>query len=260
MSPSWRERLSIDLDAHQVRVSRHGRGLRPRLLGQHVEAVTSRDTVATALRKALTACAPARKAQARVVVSAEWVRFALTHGAASLRGATEVQAAAAHTLQRVYGEAAGRWRACAGRAGDDGLLVAGIDSAWFDEVGAALAEHQVRLVSLAPFLVMALNRARRSLREPAWFVVVEPTRVALGYTDGRELRALRSHRRGAELEGDIVRWLDQGRLQQGIDTPGAPVIVVSREGRAIDGARISPSARVIDLGGPAGAEPGVPTT
>lgn len=247
------------MGAHQVRVSRHGRGFRPRLLGQHVEPIPSRDTVGVALRKALTAIGAAPKAQAQVVVSAQWVRFALTHGAGSLRGASEVKAAAAHTLQRVYGEAASRWRACASRTGDDSLLVAGIDSDWFDDVSGALAEHQVRLVSLAPFLVMALNRARRWLLEPAWFVVVEPTRVAVGYTDGHELRVLRSHRRGAELESDVVRWLEQGRLQEGIDAPGAPVIVVSREGRSIDGSRISPSARVIDLDGPAGAEPGVQT-
>lgn len=246
VSPSWRESLAIEIGARELRVARFGRGLRPRVVGSAALPLASTAAVATTLTHALQTAGAKPGMAADVFVSAEWVRVALTSGASSLRGPIEVKAAAAHTLRRVYGEAAAGWRSCATQAGGDRLLVAGIDGTLFDELAATLSTAGLRLQSLVPLFTALLNRLQAELRKPAWFVVAEPTRATLGYTDGRELSALRSHRTGADLASDIPRWIDQCRLQDGIDATGAELIVIPQGVDRLETQKRLPSARVMD--------------
>jgi hypothetical protein len=194
------------------------------------------------------AAADARpKSSVEILVSSEWVRLALTAGAASLRGPREIRAAAGHTLEGIYGDAASTWHVAAARAGRDSLLAAGIPISLLDEVRAALAAADLRLASCVPLFTAALNHLRHELAKPTWFVLAEPTRAVLAYIAGGDLRALRSHRMGAGLDADLVNWLDQCRLQDGVEAQGAELLIAINGAVPVDASRIPLKTRVVDL-------------
>lgn len=243
----------IEVGARELRLARYGRGLRPSLRASASAPLAGSESIGQALESVLARADAARGAHARIVVSAEWIRFALTQGASALRGPMELQAAAAHTLGHVYGDAAAAWRVCAGRSGDDTLLAAGIDPGLLGAMTAVLGERGMQATSCTPLFVAALNHLRRALAGPAWIAVVEPTRAVLAFVD-REgaLRALRAHRVDAASTIALEHWLDQCRLQDGIDADGATIVVASCGGPEIDAAGV---ARFVDLSDPVAAWP-----
>lgn len=181
-----------------------------------------------ALAAALQTQPPVRSAQAHVRLSGDWVRLALLEDGGDLRGAAERQAAAAHTLRRVYGEVAGSWQVAAGEVGRGSLLAAGIDADLRPQLAAVLSAHGVVLASLQPALVSALNRCRRWLRRPGWLLSVEPSLATLVYGDGQRLRSLRCHRMRHDLALELPRWLDQARLIDGLAAADAPLTLAYR--------------------------------
>lgn len=248
MSPSWRETLSVVIGAHEVRVVRCARGFRPQetARAEVTFAARSQPEALDALARAL-AAVPGSAAPADVVVSDEWVRFALLNDTAALRGLDEYKAAAAHTLERVYGEAARDWRVTFGAVGKGTLLVAGMDLALFDAIGAVLAAGGAELSTMTPLFALALNHCRDELQQPAWFVAAETGRAVLCFTDGGALRVLRSHRIDADLAAELPVWLEQSRLLDGVADEGAHVVVASSGARAVDPQRLPFAVRQVDL-------------
>jgi hypothetical protein len=248
VSPSWRERLLIDIAAQHVGVRRYSRGWRPRLLGASRAPLRSADAdgVAQALVDAMPASG-ARPADAEVVLSADWVRFAVLDAAASLRGADERSAAARHALRRVYGEGAAHWRVSASLSGSDSLLAAGIEQALFDRIAQALTAGGATLVSVQPSLTGALNHCRRWLDRPSWFVLLEPGRALQCFSDGKQLRSVRSHRVRHAVDDELQDWLEQGRLVDGLAEPDTALVLAYRDTAAPKVPSMNGRVRLVDL-------------
>ena len=249
MSPSWRETLLVELGAQGLSLRRLARGWRPRVADEQRQPLAARTPAdaAQALAAALQARPPARGARAQVLLSGDWVRLALLDEAGALRGAAERRAAAAHTLRRVYGDAAGAWQVAACAAGAGTLLAAGIDAELRPQLAAVLQAQGAALASLQPALVPAVNRCRRWLRRPGWLLSVEPGLATLAYGDGRRLRSLRCHRLRHELALELPQWLDQARLVDGLAEADAPLTLVHRGLPAPALAGLQPAPRLVAL-------------
>jgi len=251
VSPSLRERLLIDVAAQQVRVRRYSRGWRPRLLAEHQAAVQQpgAEGVASALADLLPQ-ANGQAAVAEVVLSSEWVRFAVLDSASALRGDTERQAAAKHALRRVFGDSAEGWRIGASISGPDSLVAAGIEQDLFDRIEQAMASERTTLLSVRPSLAVGFNRCRRWLvGKPAWFVLVESDRALQCFSDGKQLRSIRSHRVRRDIASDLHDWLEQGRLVDGLAEEQAELVIAYSGTPAPDLSALAPRpVRLIDLG------------
>lgn len=256
MSPSWRERLVVELDGRSLRLRRLSRGLRPQLHGEQRVALAAAtpEAAATALTTALATApmsapqgpAPAH-ARAELLLSGDWVRFALQDQAGALRGPAERQAAAAHALRRIHGDAVVDWQVIECDAGPGMLLAAGIDTALAAALAQPLQQAGARLHSLQPALALAANRCRRWLGQPGWLVSLEPERASIAWCDGRALRSLRVHRARRDLHGELPRWLDQARLLDGQAAPDAPVTLAHRGLPPLPPGLLQPPPRLVAI-------------
>lgn len=227
MSPSWAESLHFVLDAGCLRGRRLSRGWRPRVLAEAERplAATTPGTASDTAHQALVQMLPAlrgRAARSELLLCSPWVRLALVDDAASLRGPAERDAAAHHALQRLYGDAESGWQTCHAMAGRHTLLAAGISRALHGPLQATLAAAGAPLVALRASFAPALNHCRRRLRQPAWFVWVEPGAATLAYSDGQRLRSLRCHRLQQPLAEVLPAWITRSRLIDGMDAQGGP--------------------------------------
>jgi hypothetical protein len=226
----WRERLEIHLGAGELSATRFAGPGRRRALAQGAVPLQGAGVAAVAeALAALLQSLPGGAADAWVTLSQAHVRLALVPEAAALRGREEHQAAALHTLVATYGEAARGWAVSACRAGPDRLLAAGIEQPWLEQIGSTLAAAGVRLRGLQPLFAWAFNQCLPALRGQAWFVAAEPGRAAVCFVQHGGLRALRSHRSARPLADELPRWLEQGRLLDGVDdvlgAEAAPVVL-----------------------------------
>lgn len=248
MSPSWRERLQLELGAHAVRVRRLARGWRPRVLAEAQSALADNTPEAAAAGVAAALAPVARRGLvAHVMLSGDWVRLALQADAAALRGPAERQAAAVHALRRVYGDEALRWQAATCDAGPGLLLAAGIDAGLVEHLRGTLQAAGARLASVQPSLVHAVNRCRRWLGQPGWLLCLEPGLATLAWCDGQGLRTLRCHRLRRSLREELPVWIEQARLAEGHGDPGSEVTIACRGALPGDMAELAFATRVVAL-------------
>lgn len=244
MSRSWGERVAVFVGADAVQVARYpGRfsGATPARSSAPIAAAprgaASAQNVADALRAAL-GSAPTR-ADASIVVSNHYVRFALVPDAARLRNDTERELAARHTLQFVYGDTSAQWRIAVDRAGGKGpAIAAGIDSALVDAIVSTLKAAGLRPATLKPLFASALNASRRALGNgPAWFGVVEPGRLALAYVENGAWQSLRVHRLRRGLTEELPVLLEQDRLTglvRGAVDGNARIVIASNDAVTVE--------------------------
>ena len=245
MSPSWRDHTAVFLGSDAVQVARYGAGLRRSTAERHrvaFDAAGARwQNLLEALRTALGQLS-VRRGDASVVVSNHYVRFALVPDAGKLRNNTERLVAARHTLQAVYGEAAGRWRVVLDGASRNGAAIAaGIEADLVDAIVAALKAANLRTRSVRPLFATAANASRRALgKGPAWFGVVEPGRLALAYVARGGWQSLRTHRLRNGLNEELPVLLEQNRLtgsvNGGIGAEAGRVVLATSETLPVESA------------------------
>lgn len=250
MSPSWRERLQVELGAQALRVRRLSRGWRPRVLADEQGALVANtpEAAAVALSAALAPLA-LRGLRAEVMLSGDWVRLALQGDAAGLRGPAERQAAATHALRRVYGDEAARWQAAACDAGPGLLLAAGVDAALVERLRGTLQAAGAKLASVQPSFAQAVNRCRRWLGRPGWLLCLEPGLATLAWCDGQGLRTLRRHRLRRSLREELPVWIEQARLTEGHGEAESELTIACRGALPGDMAELSLATRVVALDG-----------
>ena len=258
MSPSWRESLQLELGAHDLRLRRLARGWRPQVLFEQRQALAglSAEAAAQALDaawRALPAPPLAKSIPTTLVLSSDWVHFALQDQAGALHGTAERQAAAGHALRRVYGDAALRWKVGSCDAGAGMLLAAGVDAALNDTLARALQVFGARLVSAQPALVLAVNRCRHWLRKPSWLVSLEPGLATIAFSDGECLRTLRHHRLRHSLREELPVWIEQARLIDGLGEPGAELTIACCAAEVEQAAALTLASRVVAVDRPAAA-------
>ncbi|MGB8328462.1 MAG: hypothetical protein WCE48_12915 [Steroidobacteraceae bacterium] len=218
MSPLWRDEIGIYLSAHKLALTRLARGVRPRSAG---EASWSNELVddaswarPLAALDALLAKSEWRGAVARVVISDQWVRYAMVPFAAALSGAAERMAHARHVLTGIYGEVVSQWSVTLSdnRPGTAQVACA-LPAGLVEELQNILLRHRIPLKSLQPQLVSAYNHWRDSLPDGgAWFVSIECGSLAAARLARGGWDRVHSVRIGADWAIELRRLQTFGRL------------------------------------------------
>ena len=216
MSPSWSESLRIGLLPDRVIFARYGGGLRPRLLEKGAfscDAGTAEEPwrgAVAALPKSLEAHAQ-RAADATVVLSNHFVRYALLGANDRLSSREEWLEYASHHFEKTYGARARDWDIQVAEAGAaHPRLASAIDKALLAATAAAFKTTRVRLRSIQLYLMVAFNRALPSMgRSPFWFVAEEPGRLLLGLVRDGLWRSVRARQTGARWCEELPRMLER---------------------------------------------------
>lgn len=184
MSPLWRDEISIHLAPRQFRLLRLGRGLKPRVLARSEMTVDTRDYATW--EPALAAIGHClgdltwQSANARVVLSDHWVRYAIVPWSDELRGHDERLIQARYALADVYGDLVADWTVrLSDCAPGDSQIACAMPTALFSALSDLFELRRLRVIALQPRLIAAFNRWRSSLpRSGAWFVSIEEGSLA----------------------------------------------------------------------------------
>lgn len=219
----WHNTLRIGLAPGNVCLERIGRGLTRvpptrELLGCAAAGHAGWDTSLDALEAAL--ALPAwRNAQARVVLSNHFVRYALIPWSENVAGRREVESLAAAQLREVHGEPVDAWtvRVSQTRYGS-GWLAAAVDSALLARLQALCEPARLKLACAEPLFAVAFNRWRGAVREArAWFAVLEAGLSCLARLDGGAWSHLYSSRLAGPPGDELAAVLDRWALLEGSD-------------------------------------------
>jgi len=128
-----------------------------------------------------------------VVLSNQFVRYAIVPWSEALAGAAEEEAYVRHHFARVHGERAKSW-ALRWTAEGDARLASAIDAELLDELKRSFANGaKAKLVSVQPHLMAAANRWRRSVpKTGAWLVLAERERACVALAAGGRWRSVQN--------------------------------------------------------------------
>lgn len=187
MSPSWRDTVHVGVCPDRLLFARYAKGLRPRLrttetLRLPAEALKPAwRTPMAALRETLSE--RAGLSSMVVVLSNHFVRYALLPWSRELRSDAEWLDLARHVFVSTHGPIATGWdlRVSAHR-GEGPRIASAVDAELIEALYDACRTAGVVPMSVQPYLMTALNRAREAfVQGPAWFALSEPGRLAMAY-------------------------------------------------------------------------------
>lgn len=187
MSPLWRKRLRIALAPDRVAAVLLTRGRKPvveKMLAWACKPGPSDTHPWQAAIRALSggvAELQAKGADATIVLSNHFVRYALLPWSDQVTGAEERQAMARISFDRHFGSAAGGW---AVRLSDDAYgrpsLASAIDMSLPEAIVQACHGAGLRPFSIQPYMMSVFNQYRRQLAGPnTCLVVAEPRRIGV---------------------------------------------------------------------------------
>ena len=221
MSPLWRDEIGIFLGPTKVVLARMRRGIRPKCIaeqGVSVEAVNSGDWQPTleSLRQQV-ANELWQDANVRVVVSDNWMRYAILPWSIDLTGPEERLSHARLILGKTYGDVADGWSvSLSDNPPRTTTVISAIPTALLEEIQSALSDYKLRMISLQPHLIVAYNTWREKMpKSAAWFASIdEGSLAALHVSDGHCDR-VRSVRISDDWSVEMRRMQTMGRLAQG---------------------------------------------
>lgn len=187
MSLLLRDELRIALSPERVTLLRFGRGLRSRLISRQEIACEPVQAGETPWSKALDGMETGlrtmngRPMDARVILSNNFVRYALLPWSDQISDAAEEQAFIRHCFAQTYGEEVQNWVLRASSAGyGEAQVASAIDQSLVERLDRIAASRRVKVISLQPYLMSVFNRWRPQLTGTSiWFVVAEPGRLCL---------------------------------------------------------------------------------
>jgi hypothetical protein len=226
VSPLWLDRLLISLAPASVALARVAGGLRPRIVAKQ-SLDCDPDFGAEPWQGAVAALSagiePLRRERLNVtvVLSNEFVRYAIVPFDSAVVGPEEESALARFHFSKLHGERARAWdlRMSAAPRGAPRLASAA-DAELTGAIRAAFPKGgKLRLVSVQPYLMSAYNLWRVAMPAESWLLLVEPRRACLALLGERKWRAVHASRGEFRALEDWVALLDRQRLR----TDGAPV-------------------------------------
>jgi hypothetical protein len=218
VSPQWRDEIGVYLAPHKLALTRLGRGVRPKHMGEtgwfNEVAGDSHWNATLGALEALLAKAEWQGAAARVVISDHWVRYALVPYAAALSGEAERKAHARHVLTGIYGDVVSRWSLTLSEGPPGTAQIAcALPTNLLEELLLVLNRHHTPLQSLQPQLVAAYNHWRSNLPDGgAWFVSLEQGSLAAARLARGGWDRVHSVRIGADWTTELRRLQTFGRL------------------------------------------------
>jgi hypothetical protein len=221
VSPLWRDEIGIFVTPGSVHLNRMCRGLRPRCVADVGINVRPRPVAgwAPALEAlGVRLAEPAwQDANARVVVSDLWVRYAIVPWTGALSGHQERLVHARYLLSQSFGEMGDDWDVALSEAGPGRPQVAcAMPRALSAGLTELLVPARLRLLSLQPQLVVAFNCWRHVLpRSGAWLVSLATGSLAAAHLGAEGWDQVRSIRIGSDWATELRRLRTFGRLAAG---------------------------------------------
>jgi hypothetical protein len=220
VSPLFRDRLLIGLAPAEVSLARL-RGLwRPRVVHKHSVACDPAfaDEAWQGAVAVLKSVELPERCDVTVIVSNHFVRFAIVPWNDALASPAEEEAYVRHHFAKVCGERAKTWSL---RSSQMALtapprLASAVDGALIEGIRVAFPRHgKVRLVSIQPYLMAAINRFRREIpKSGAWLVLAEPGRACIALHVRGGWRSVQTTR------GSWVAALERERHRAEGEAPG----------------------------------------
>lgn len=228
MSPSFRNQIRIGLAPHRVTVGRVARGWRPLPAEPEERPCLPAVNGEPAWRPALAALAAllpengAYDADAAVVLSNHFVRYALVPLHDQLVRPADDLALARHEFLQAYGPAARDWVL---QVSDDGRgrgarLACAIDGTLLEALRALCGARKLALLTLQPFLMSAFNQWRAQLDPDGGLVLVEPGRLCVAHFHAGNWTAVSNRRIGSDWLQALATLRDRERLLAGSASTG----------------------------------------
>ncbi|HEV7390269.1 MAG TPA: hypothetical protein VGO08_01395 [Burkholderiales bacterium] len=227
MLPSWRDEVRIALSPDHLAVVRVSRRWRPKVVAKHVVrwqagASSEWQYCIEALHELLRE--PAwQRADACVVLSNHFVRYALVPWSEHLATDEEKRAWVAHHFIELYGEPAVpvdyRW---ADDRPHGAWVASAVESDLISRVRAAFESSSLRLRSVQPYLMAAFNRCRKYVNgSPVWVVLPESGRVCIATIAGGTWQSLTCKGVGPDWESEVSLLLERRLLLAQDELPSA---------------------------------------
>jgi hypothetical protein len=230
VSPSWAETFSATLYPHEVRLAKRSlwRGAARSSQRTPVEPEAGARGGSEPWWPALAALdatlqrAGASRGALRVVVSDQFVRYALVPWSADLVADRERLAFAQLTMREIYGPGADDWVLCldqqpAGQAS----FAAAIDAGLLVALGDLASKHRLRLRAVAPAFSVRVQRHRRALKQASFCLVsLEPGRMTLGFRGAQGWEAVRGRRTAGAVGDELASALRQEVAASGTTANG----------------------------------------
>ena len=223
MSPLWRDEISIHLAPRRLTLARTCRGIRPRRTAEVSTSVENPSLVdwrpALAVVRKQLVDAAWQGAQARLVISDHWAKYAIVPWASGIANDTERLMQGRICLSKVYGNIASQWRVCLSE-GPPGVarVACALPEELLSAVRTTLDTCGLQLVSVQPQLIAAYNQWRARLpRATGWFVTIDEGSLAAARLVREGWDRVYSARIGSDWVAELQRLKMFGRLaaQQG---------------------------------------------
>ena len=231
MLPSWRDEVRIALCPDRVTLARVSRRWRPAVTAKHVVHCSGPQTsdwkrCVEALQQILREPF-SQDADATVVISNHFVRYALVPWSEHLVSDDEKRAWVKHHFVELYGElpAAPEYRWSEDRP-DAACVASAVDGEFVGEIRAAFEPTSLRLRSVQPYLMAVFNRWKQyAKRNSAWILVPETGRVCIGAITNGEWRTITSKKIGADWQVELPLVL--GRELLLANEAAAPAVILA---------------------------------
>jgi hypothetical protein len=228
---SWRDEVRIALCPERVTLARVSRRWQPKVIAKHVvhcsPAATSDwkpsvDALTHALQELMW-----QNADATVVISNNFVRYALVPWSEHLSSGEEKLAWVKHHFVELHGETETpteyRWSE---DRPDAPCVASAVDGELLAQIRAAFEPTSLRLRSIQPYLMTVFNRWKRRLRgDPAWIVVPETGRICLASIARGKWRTISSRKTGLDWQAELSEML--GRELLLADETSAPAVILA---------------------------------
>ena len=124
---------------------------------------------------------PKPNTQLKVVLSSDFVRYLLLPAPAIMMNSAEKNAYASAALRELHGSAADGWQLKCDDAGPvHSTIVAAIDKKLLESLKKIAVTHQLKLVSVAPYLMHAVNGLSEQLiKATGYLALIEIDRITL---------------------------------------------------------------------------------
>jgi len=233
VSPRWRDELRLLLTPQRAALQRFARGLRRAPVQRaQLDAAPGAAldwTPALEALGALLAAAPARGADATVIVSSHFVRYGLVPASELLVTQEDEVRFARHNFMRVHGAAAEHWsvRVSPGDGtAQDGGLASGMEQALVDALRALLERHGLRPRALQPALMAAFNHARLALPAGGCRLIVHEPGIAVSALLAPGWRRVRSQRVAEPAAEALAQLLEREQVLEDEAPADVPICLL----------------------------------
>lgn len=212
----WRDQLRIVIAPDRVSLvrlrwrARWGSATRASIPCSPHDASSAWQAPLQALKDALDDEHPSRPANATVVISNHFVRYALVPSSDQLRNDRETEAYCRHRLLTMFGEQANHWNLRWSPTDHQGpLVVSAIENEWLREIQTVFSGRPQRLRSVQPYLMTAFNAHCKAMAgRSCWFVVYEPGRLAICLLHNGQWRTVANRRADDSWQSHLPSMLD----------------------------------------------------